>query len=209
MTVLTHTVSGGALTVPEALMPFLHNHDGQAFQTVRPQGLTACAEITELALRGGAELGDGRVRATAQSDPDRAWVAEVSGALRESTPVKAWVRKRRGALDVQRDEAVRRGLLVPGRGRLAGLIPYPRHDVPEGLVEELADDLVGARDDPRAQAVARLVVRSRLHRRHDLPAATTRDLEALSEAAGDLPHPALDSIDVAIGITVLTAVTGE
>lgn len=205
-------VSSGALTVPEALMPFLHNGDGQAYQSVRPQGLAACAEIAELVVRGHLRIDEKHLElVTPATDPERAWVAEVTEQLAGQRPsVATWLRRRRAALEVQREEAVARGLLTPGRGRLLGLVPYPRHDVPAGTVAALARDLVGAaRDDERGRALARLVVRSRLHRRHDLDTALCESLEEVSQQAGDVPHPALDAIDVAIGVTVLGVVTGE
>ncbi|GAA4670240.1 hypothetical protein [Nocardioides nanhaiensis] len=209
----TPLVSSGALSVPEALMPFLHNGDGQAFQSARPQALTACAEIAELVVRGLVRLDDDRLVVTGQADAAAGrptWTTEVTRELTErGATVKQWVRRRRAALEVQREEAVTRGLLVPGRGRLLGLVPYPRHDVPAGTVETLAHDLAGAAaTTERGRAVARLVVRSGLHRRHGLDTAVREALEAVSQQAGEVPHPALDAIDVAIGITVLGVVTG-
>lgn len=209
----TPLVSSGALSVPEALMPFLHNGDGQAFQSVRPQALTACAEIAELVVRDLVRVDDDRVVVTDRGEvPSDApgWATEVTAQLCErGATVKQWLRRRRAALEVQREEAVTRGLLVPGRGRLLGLVPYPRHDVPEGAVPALAHDLAGAAaTTERGRALARLVVRSGLYKRHGLDTALREALEAVSEQAGEVPHPALDAIDVAIGITVLGVVTG-
>ncbi|WP_122818064.1 GPP34 family phosphoprotein [Nocardioides pantholopis] len=204
------------LTLPEALMAFLHNKDGQAYQSARPDALTAAAELGELALAGHVHLEGDRFSAVspAPSAPGRAWMAELTAALPpQPVPIRDWIRKRRTALATQQVEALAQGVLTKDRAKLFGVFGYDRHRVDPALRAALLAELDGpaARSVPRAQALARLLTSSALHRHLDLDDTRRHRLEQLAEDRSDtpLPGPLFTAMDVAIASAVAPSVLGE
>lgn len=212
---MTSSLLTDRLTLPEALMAFLHNKDGQAYQSARPQALTAAAELGELVLEGHVLLDEDRLRvAPSPPPPSRTWMSETTGALPpEPVAVDQWIRKRRTALKTQQTEAVAQGVLTKDRAKLFGLFGYGRHLPDAGLRSALLTELLApdARSVPRAQALARLLVSSLLRHHLDLDDADRKRLESLAEDREDTPLPGalFTAMDVAIATAVVPSVMGE
>ncbi|WP_222192524.1 GPP34 family phosphoprotein [Modestobacter italicus] len=205
------------LTVPEALMAFLHADNGRPYETAKPGALTAAAEVAELIAGGHARVtgpdGDQLV-VDGPAASDRAWIRELTTQLAgRATDIATWVKRRDGALDTQQAEAAARGVLVQDRKRLAGLIPYSTNTVDPAVRQALLEHLTGpgAEADPRAAVLARLLVKSRLHLRGGLGRAERTALEQLSERApASTPAPAaMSAVDIAMVTVVYTTVISE
>ncbi|SDP74746.1 Golgi phosphoprotein 3 (GPP34) [Actinopolyspora xinjiangensis] len=205
-----HLVS--SLTLPEALMAFLHADNGRPFETARPQALTATAELAELVVAGHAHIEDERVIVDAPAVGERDWVTEVTSALAgHPVGVASWIKQRREALAVQQNAAATAGVLNYDRGKLLGLFGYDRHEVDPEVKQALTDALCGpdAESDPRLPALARLLVKARLHSRHEFDSGQRARLQELAERAERTPVPrtATRVIDVAVGYAIYTSIT--
>lgn len=205
------------LTLPEALMAFLHASNGRPYESVKPGPLTAAAEVAELLTVGVARLeGDAgrRLRVDARTPGDRSWVSEVTAELSgHPTDLTAWIKRRNDALSTQQAEAAARGVLVAGRKRLLGLFPYGTHTVDPAVRRQLVEHLTGPRADadPRAHVLARMLVSSGLHRRYRLSRDERARLERLSEhAPPTTPAPAaLDAVDLAMATVLYATVISD
>lgn len=204
------------LTVPEALMAFLHNKDGQLYQSAGPKQLTVAAELAELVLDERIDIDeDGTIRARENPEPAaRAWITDVTKTLAEK-PVKtdAWIRGRRDAVAVQQQEAAKRGVLQVDRAKLAGVIGYTRHLANETtrarLLAELDSD--AALESPRARAVAKLLTTRgllRVLRLDTEPAQRLAELARTSEGT-PLPGPLFSTMDYAIATGVGLVILGD
>ncbi|MGY1855128.1 GPP34 family phosphoprotein [Modestobacter sp. SYSU DS0290] len=205
------------LTLPEALMAFLHARNGRPYESVRPGALTAAAELAELLVLDHARIDDrdgGRLVVDAPATGDRTWIREVTAELvGHPTDVATWIKRREGALPTQQAEAAARGVLTQGRKRLAGLFPYSTNTVDRAVRQRLVDHLTGpgAETDPRAAVLARLLVRSRLHLRNGLTGDVRARLEEVAERApSTTPAPAaLSAVDLAMVTVVYTTVIND
>lgn len=208
------TLTDLGLTLPEALMPFLHTDGGQPYRSVKPDALAAAAELTELVALGLVRIDDARVVGTgaplAEVAGARPWMSDVLADLRAPVKVRSWLRSH-DALATQQAAAVERGLLTPGRGRLLGVVGYDRHDVAPGVRERLLVDVLETPDDTRSQALARLLVKSGLHRRHGITTDQRRRLGEIAERAaqGPLPEPTMSALDLALVSVVYTTTISE
>ncbi|MGY2067053.1 GPP34 family phosphoprotein [Blastococcus sp. SYSU DS0619] len=207
----------GELTVPEALMAFLHAGNGRPYESTGPGELTAAAELGELLTAGharlGGEAGD-RLIVDAPASSDREWIHEVTAELAGApTDVAAWIKRRRGALPTQQAAAAARGVLVQGRERLIGLFPYETNTVDPAVRQQLVDHLTGPRadTDARALVLARLLVKSRLHQRGGLSRDERSGIEDLSgRAPGSTPVPAaVSAVDLAMVTVLYTTVISD
>ncbi|MGY2130277.1 GPP34 family phosphoprotein [Blastococcus sp. SYSU DS0617] len=211
------SVPARELTLPEALMAFLHARNGRPYESVKPDRLTAAAEVAELLTVGLARLeGDDsrRLVVDARASSDRHWVSAVTAELAgQPTDVATWIKRRNDALSTQQAEAAARGVLVAGRKRLLGLFPYDTHTVDPAVRRQLIDHLTGpqADADPRAHVLARLLVASGLHRRNGLSRGERARLGSLSEhAPSTTPAPAaLDAVDLAMVTVLYTTVISD
>lgn len=204
------------LTLPEALMAFLHNADGQPVQSARPPALSAAAELGELVLRGYVSIDDDQVSTAAAAPATaRPWVADLLHDLSRQEPVKVrtWVRKRRTALKVQQSAALDAGVLSKTRGKLFGLFGYDRLEPNEALRERILGELDSpeAAAVPRAQALAKLLLTPALRRALRFDDARVERLTALVNAADGtpLPGPLFTTMDIAIASGVAVGVLGE
>lgn len=202
-----------SLTLPEALMAFLHADNGRPFETARPQSLTAAAELAELVAAGHVHLDDEQVVVNAPAAGDRPWMSKLTGELAsQSVGVRAWIKKRREALAVQQAAAVTAGVLTHERGRFLGMFGYDRHQVDSAVKQALIDALCGpdAATDPRLPALARLLVKARLHLRHGLSSGQRSKLQELAEQAEQTPVPpeAIRAVDIAVGYAIYSAIAG-
>ena len=104
-------------------------------------------------------------------------------------------------------------MLVAGRKRLLGLFPYDTHTVDPAVRQELIVHLTGpeADTDLRAPVLARLLVRSGLHRRNRLSREDRARLESLSnDAPSTTPAPAgLDAVDLVMATVLYTTVISD
>ena len=142
---MTAKMLDSTLTLPEALMAFLHNKDGQVYQSARPKQLTAAAELGELALAGHVQFEDDKLVAGAPVEAgERPWMAEVVAGLPDK-PIKvdAWLRKRSDSVKVQQEAALEHGVLSKDRAKLAGVLGYDRHLVDEAVRDGLLAELDG------------------------------------------------------------------
>lgn len=205
------TIAERGITLPEALMPFVHTKGGQPYRSVKPDAYTATAELAELTELGLARVENKLIVADAPADAShRAWIVDVTTHIAAAPVIaKDWL-NRRHALAVQQQAAVEQGLLKPGRGRFLGF-GYDRFDVPRGLREDLLDDVLGTPEDPRSQALAHILVKSGLHQRRDLDGQHRRALTTLSMAAAERPMPnsAMSTTDMAIMSTIITSVLND
>ncbi|MDT9593116.1 GPP34 family phosphoprotein [Nocardioides zeae] len=209
------TLADLGLTLPEALMPFLHTDGGQPYRSAKPDALAAAAELSELAARGAVRLEDDHVAADAPTDGGpgesaRAWIGDVTAELaRGPVKVRTWLRGR-DALAVQQAAAVERGLMTEGRGRLLGF-GYDRHDVEPGVRERLLATVLATPEDPRSQALASILARSHLHRRHGITTEERRELTAIAKKAADgpFPEPTMSALDLALVTVVYTSTISE
>jgi hypothetical protein len=196
-------------------MAFLHNRDGQVYQSARPKQLTAAAELGELALTGYVGLDDDTIvvgRPVAAGE--RPWMAEAVAELPEK-PVRidAWIRKRHDSVTVQQQAALDRGVLEKDRAKLAGLIGYDRHLVNEGVREALLTELDApdAASTARAAALAKLLLTPGVKRVLGFDSARLARLAALAESAGNTPLPGalFTAMDYAIASAVAPSVFGD
>src|SRR5699024_202950 len=198
-----------SLTLPEALMAFLHADNGRPFETARPQSLTAAAELAELVAEGHVHLDDKQVIVDAPAASDRPWVGELTSALAShSVGVRSWIKQRREALAVQQAAAVAAGVLTHDRGKFLGIFGYDRHRVDTAVKQALVNALCSpeSASNPRLPALARLLVKARLHQRNGLDGDQQDRLQELAAQAEQtpVPHEAIRAVDIVVGYAVYT-----
>lgn len=208
---MTAKMLDSTLTLPEALMAFLHNKDGQVYQSARPKQLTAAAELGELALAGHVQFEDDELVAGAPVEAgERPWMAEVVAGLPDK-PIKvdAWLRKRSDSVKVQQEAALEHGVLSKDRAKLAGVLGYDRHLVDEavrdGLLAEL--DAPDASSSVRAKALAKLLTTKGIARVLGFDADRVERLTALAESDEGTPVPGALFTAMDYGIATAVAVT--
>lgn len=210
------SLSNDRLNLPEALMVFLHNDDGQVYQSVSPKRLVAAAELGELMLSQLVDVAeDHTIHATAHPEPgERAWVAGVlEGLAKKPVKADAWIRGRYDAVKVQQEAAVERGALTTDRAKLAGVISYRRHLAAPDTRAELLAELAApeALESPRLRALAKLLTTPAMRRVTRLDDELEAKLESLAETSQGtpLPGPLFSTMDYAIAVGVAVAVFGD
>lgn len=209
---MTAHLTTGELTLPEALMAFLHNDEGQVYQSARPKQLTAAAELGEMLLQGQVGAADDTITVAPEPDaPTRPWMTDAVADLGD-TPVKidTWIRRRRDSLTIQQEAAQEQGVLHHDRAKLAGLVGYERHMVDDALRQSILAELDGpaAQQAPRVAALAKLLTTPALARVQRFDKNRQERLTALASAAHTpVPGPLFTALDygvaTAIGIGIL------
>lgn len=212
---MTEKMLDTKLTLPEALMAFLHNKDGQVYHSARPKQLTAAAELGELALAGHVTLEDEKlVTGTPVDAGERPWMTEVVEGLPDKpVTIDSWIRKRPGAVKVQQTAAVEQGVLTKDRAKLGGLVGYDRHMVDEATRDALLAELDApdATASVRAKALAKLISTPGLVRIAGFEDSQVERWKALAESdeGTPLPGPLFTAMEYGIATAVAVTVLGD